>query len=85
MKKARMTFGDTSDKQHRRHNDEKVVEDKVDEVIRILFSREGSCNVPYHLENQTNRKGHPPPAAVLDGLRRVVDEVKKKPRGCEGS
>lgn len=64
-----------------RGDDEEVVEDKVDEVVGVLFRREGARAVPDNLKEQTDGKGDEPPGAEAHGLSRMHDEVEEKVDG----
>ena len=62
---------------HRRRDDEKVLQDKVDEVVGVLFGREQTCDVADDLEEEAHAEGRKVPGLVADELE-DVDEKKEE-------
>lgn len=66
-----------------RGDDEEVVEDKVDEVVGVLFRGEGARAVPDNLKDEADGKGDEPPGFEAHGLGGVDDEVEEEEDGGE--
>lgn len=62
-----------------RGDDEEVVENKVDQVVRIFLCREGARAVADDFEDEADGEGAEPPGFVADGLRGVDDQVDGEP------